>query len=48
MIKEIVKEVNMITDWIKCYVEENHAEGVVIGNSGGKDCATVLALATKH
>lgn len=47
MIKDIKKEVEEITKWIKSYVEETKAEGVVIGNSGGKDCATVIALATK-
>lgn len=47
MIKDIKKEVNSITEWIKDYVEESGADGVVIGNSGGKDCATVIALAQK-
>lgn len=47
MIKDIQKEVQEITKWIKNYVEEARADGVVIGNSGGKDCATVIALAQK-
>lgn len=47
MIKDINKEVEEITKWIKNYVEEAHANGVVIGNSGGKDSATVIALAQK-
>lgn len=47
MINDIKKEVEEITKWIKNYVEETKAEGVVIGNSGGKDCATVIALAQK-
>ena len=47
MIKDIEKEVEQITKWIKNYVEEANAEGVVIGNSGGKDSATVIALAQK-
>ena len=47
MIKDIEKEVNSITKWIKEYVENTKAEGVVVGNSGGKDCATVIALAQK-
>lgn len=47
MIKDIKKEVEEITKWIKNYVEETKADGVVIGNSGGKDCATVIALAQK-
>jgi len=47
MIKDVSKEVEEITKWIKKYVEDAHAEGVVIGNSGGKDSATVIALAHK-
>lgn len=47
MIKDIKKEVEQITKWIRDYVEETKAEGVVIGNSGGKDCATVIALTQK-
>lgn len=45
MIKNIEKEVKEITKWIKNYVEQANAEGVVIGNSGGKDCSTVIGLA---
>ena len=47
MIQNIEREVEAICAWIKNYVEEAHADGVVVGNSGGKDCATVIALATK-
>lgn len=47
MIKDIKKEVEEITKWIKTYVEDSKADGVVIGNSGGKDCAVVIALAQK-
>ena len=47
MIKDIKKEVEEITKWIKNYIEDSKADGVVIGNSGGKDCATVIALAQK-
>lgn len=47
MIKDIKKEVEEITKWIKNYVEDSKADGVVIGNSGGKDCAIVIALAQK-
>ena len=47
MINNIEKEVENITKWIKEYVEKSHSKGVVIGNSGGKDSATVIALATK-
>lgn len=45
MIKNLSKEVEEITKWIKDYVEKANADGVVIGNSGGKDCATVIGLA---
>lgn len=47
MIKDVEKEVQEITKWIKNYVEEANADGVVVGNSGGKDSATVIALAHK-
>lgn len=47
MIKNVQKEVEEITKWIRDYVKKTKAEGVVIGNSGGKDCATVIALAQK-
>lgn len=47
MIKDIKKEVECITKWIQEYVKKSNAKGVVVGNSGGKDCATVIALATK-
>lgn len=47
MIENISKEVNEITKWIKNYVTDTNADGVVIGNSGGKDSATVIALACK-
>ena len=47
MIKNIEEEVNNITNWIKSYVENSHSDGIVIGNSGGKDSATVIGLATK-
>lgn len=47
MIKNLSKEVEGIIKWIKNYVENSNSEGVVVGNSGGKDSATVIALATK-
>lgn len=45
--KTLEKEANNAIAWIKDYVERANAKGVVIGNSGGKDSATVLAMATK-
>ncbi len=41
------KEMYNAINWIKEKVESAHARGVVIGNSGGKDSATVLAMAVK-
>ena len=40
-------EVNLIIEWIKDYVKSSGAKGVVIGNSGGKDSAVVIALCVK-
>lgn len=34
-------------EWIRKYVENSGAKGVVVGNSGGKDSATVIAMSTK-
>ena len=47
MIKDIKKEVEEIEKWIKNYIKESHADGVVVGNSGGKDSATVIGLASR-
>ena len=38
------QEVKKIITWVKEYVENSNAKGVVIGNSGGKDCALVGIL----
>lgn len=38
------EEVKNIIEWVKEYVKKSHAKGVVIGNSGGKDSAVVLAI----
>lgn len=43
----MVNEVSLIIDWIKEYVNNSGAKGVVIGNSGGKDSAVVIGLCTK-
>lgn len=45
--ERLIKEIDGVIDWIREYVESSHAKGVVVGNSGGKDSATVLALASK-
>ena len=47
MITNIEKEVENIVCWIKNYLKETGANGAVIGNSGGKDSAVVIALVTK-
>ena len=41
------REAENAIEWIKQYVEKAGAKGIVIGNSGGKDSATVLAMATR-
>lgn len=45
--KTLIKEAEKAIEWIKEYVAKSRAKGVVIGNSGGKDSATVIAMATK-
>ena len=45
--EKLLKEANNAIDWISAYVEKTKAKGIVIGNSGGKDSATVLAMAVK-
>lgn len=40
-------EVNLIIEWIKNYVKNSGAKGVVIGNSGGKDSAVSIGLCAK-
>ena len=44
---ELINEAENAIKWIKEYVEKTGAKGVVVGNSGGKDSATVIAMATK-
>ncbi len=43
----IEKEAEKAILWIKEYVQKTKAKGIVVGNSGGKDSATVLAMSTK-
>lgn len=40
-------EMNNCIKWISDYVEKSKAKGVVLGLSGGKDSAVVLAMAVK-
>ena len=44
---EVKSVVEDVVKWVKDYVEKAGAKGVVIGNSGGKDSATVISIATK-
>jgi len=39
------EEMQNAIEWIKEYVKKSNTKGVVIGNSGGKDSAVVLAMA---
>ena len=41
------KEANNVVNWVKEYVLSSGAKGVVVGNSGGKDSACVIAIAAK-
>ena len=43
----LINEAENAIKWIKNYVDSCGAKGVVIGNSGGKDSAVVIAMATK-
>ncbi len=45
--EKLIKEAENAIIWISNYVEKTGAKGVVVGNSGGKDSATVIAMATK-
>lgn len=44
---ELKKHMDGAIKWIQEYVDNSKKKGVVIGNSGGKDSATVIAMATK-
>lgn len=44
-IEILEKEMKNAINWIKEKVENSGVKGVVVGNSGGKDSATVLAMA---
>ena len=45
--EKIILEAENAIKWIKDYVEKVGAKGLVIGNSGGKDSATVIAMTVK-
>lgn len=44
---KLINEAENAIKWIQEFVNIAGAKGVVIGNSGGKDSATVIAMATK-
>jgi NAD+ synthase len=44
---ELVKRIEEAVEWIRDFVKNSGAKGVVVGNSGGKDSATVIAMSTK-
>ena len=44
---DLKKEMNNSINWIAEYVKKSGAKGIVIGLSGGKDSAVVLAMAAK-
>lgn len=45
--QKLIEEAEKAISWIREYVDKVGASGVVIGNSGGKDSATVIAMAHK-
>lgn len=44
---KLIQEAENAIQWIKEYVSKSGAKGVVVGNSGGKDSATVIAMSAK-
>ncbi len=44
---ELLVEIDGVQNWIREYVKNSGTEGVVVGDSGGKDSATVIALCSK-
>lgn len=44
---ELLVEIDGVQKWIKEYVKNAGVKGVVVGDSGGKDSATVIALCVK-
>lgn len=44
---ELKQKMNEAIEWIKDYVKASGSKGVVVGNSGGKDSATVIAMSVK-
>lgn len=45
--EKLLQEAENAIKWIKDYVQVSGAKGVVVGNSGGKDSATVIAMSVK-
>jgi len=45
--RDYAKELESRVNYIKNLIKESHADGIVFGNSGGKDCALVGILCKK-
>lgn len=45
--EKLLQEAENAIKWIKEYVQTSGAKGVVVGNSGGKDSAIVIAMSTR-
>ena len=45
--ENLKEETDKIIAWVQEYMRNTGIKGVVIGNSGGKDSATVIAIAAK-
>lgn len=45
--KRLIEEAEKAISWIREYIDKIGVNGVIIGNSGGKDSATVIAMACK-
>ena len=45
--KDLEEKTKEAIKWIEEYVKKSGMNGVVVGNSGGKDSATVIAMATR-
>lgn len=45
--KDLERELDNLECELREYVKSSGAKGVIVGNSGGKDCATVIGLLTR-
>ena len=42
---ELERETKNVIEWVREFVKNANAKGIVVGNSGGKDSAAVIAIA---